>query len=171
MISDNITFVRNPENMSDFPAPGYKPLFNIRVYGILESDNRILVSDEHHFGRSITKFPGGGLQFGEGTTECLAREFREELNLDIEILEHFYTTDFFQPSAFDPNQQVVSIYYRVQTPFAGSIETADTPFAFDLESGITQRFRWLHRSAFSQSELTFPIDKKVAQMLLETIRA
>ena len=54
--------------------------FNIRVYGIVVNDrNELLVSDELVKGMQFTKFPGGGLEWGEGTQDCLVREFREEL--------------------------------------------------------------------------------------------
>ena len=53
--------------------------FTIRVYGILFDENkRILVSDEFIRGDYFTKFPGGGLEIGEGTRDCLKREFKEE---------------------------------------------------------------------------------------------
>ena len=71
-------------------------LFNVRVYGILIDDqNRLLVSDEFIRGSYITKLPGGGLEIGEGTRECLVREFMEEAALTINVGTHFYTTDFF----------------------------------------------------------------------------
>ena len=55
--------------------------FNLRVYGILINDQKqVLVSDEYIRGKHYTKFPGGGLEFGEGTRDCLAREFMEEMN-------------------------------------------------------------------------------------------
>ena len=45
-------------------------MFNIRVYGILINDaKQVLVSDEYIRGTYITKFPGGGLEFGEGTRD------------------------------------------------------------------------------------------------------
>jgi ADP-ribose pyrophosphatase YjhB (NUDIX family) len=73
--------------------------FNIRVYGILINEQKqLLVSDEFIRGGYYTKFPGGGLEFGEGTRDCLKREFIEELNLKIEVLDHLYTTDFYQES-------------------------------------------------------------------------
>ena len=75
------------------------PNFNIRVYGILlDKNKRVLISDEFIRGNYFTKFPGGGLEFGEGTRDCLKREFKEETGLDVEIKEHIYTTDFFQIS-------------------------------------------------------------------------
>jgi 8-oxo-dGTP diphosphatase len=90
-------------------------MFNIRVYGILTGRSReILVSDEFIRGNQYTKFPGGGLEFGEGTRDCLKREFREEMDLNVLVTDHLYTTDFFQMSAFNPEQQIISIYYRVE---------------------------------------------------------
>ena len=79
------------------------PQFTLRVYGILINENKqVLVSDEYIRGNYYTKFPGGGLEFGEGTRDCLKREFREEMDLDVEVGEHLYTTDYFQMSAFNP---------------------------------------------------------------------
>ena len=55
--------------------------FVIRVYGIIINNrNEILVSDEFQFNIKMTKFPGGGLHFGEGPEDCLRREFKEECN-------------------------------------------------------------------------------------------
>ncbi len=79
-------------------------MFNIRVYGILINEQKqILVSDEFIRGNYYTKFPGGGLEIGEGTRDCLKREFKEEMNLNVEVGDHLYTTDFYQKSAFNPD--------------------------------------------------------------------
>lgn len=145
-------------------------LFNIRVYGILINDKRqVLVSDEFIRGSYYTKFPGGGLEFGEGTRECLKREFKEEMNLDVEVGDHIYTTDFFQMSAFNPEHQIVSIYY-----FAKALEPIRAPlretlFDFDeqqmkvyKETGETETFRFIDWENFSEDSVTLPIDKIVA---------
>jgi 8-oxo-dGTP diphosphatase len=147
--------------------------FTIRVYGILQNENQeILVSDEWIRGLKITKFPGGGLEFGEGTRDCLAREFLEEMNLRIETLDHFYTTDFFQESAFDPGRQVLSVYYRVKPlePITAPIKTI--PFDFGPEqlavyekNGETACFRFIPFDIFSPEAVSLPIDKVVAQLL------
>src|SRR5262245_27242023 len=97
--------------------------FTVIVYRILLSVRAMLVSDEHIRGMDVTKFPGGGLEFGEGPRECLMREFREELDIEVEVTSHFYTTDFFVASAFDPNVQVISIYYLVESSAASEIKT------------------------------------------------
>ena len=70
--------------------------FNLRVYGlILNEKEEILLMDECRNGVAFTKFPGGGLEFGEGTKDCLVRELKEELLSDFEIGDLFYVNDFF----------------------------------------------------------------------------
>ena len=128
--------------------------FNIRVYGILINDGNILVNEELINGKKIIKFPGGGLVWGEGTKDCLKREWKEELNLDIEVGDHFYTTDFFQPSAFD-NSQVISIYYRI---------TANIPDSI-INNESNERTYWLDVTDISPDSFTLPIDKIVGGML------
>ena len=53
--------------------------FNVRVYGLLLNEKEeILVTDEFRLGVLMMKFPGGGLEFGEGTIDCLRRECMED---------------------------------------------------------------------------------------------
>jgi 8-oxo-dGTP pyrophosphatase MutT (NUDIX family) len=51
-------------------------MFNIRVYGLVIRQGKVLLTDEIRFGIPMTKFPGGGLKPGEGTVDCLRREMR-----------------------------------------------------------------------------------------------
>ncbi len=141
--------------------------FYVRVYGILVNEGTLLVSDEYIKGNNITKFPGGGLEFGEGTMECVIREFKEELDLDIEVLSHFYTTDFFVHSAFNTNSQVISIYYRVKALGSFQFKTSNNKFDFDKIKEGAQSMRWLDLKNFSENDFTFIIDKRVGDMLNE----
>src|ERR1700744_4695389 len=148
-------------------------MFNIRVYGILLGDNNdILVSDEYIRGHYYTKFPGGGLEFGEGTRDCLKREFKEEMDLAVEIGEHLYTTDFFQMSAFHPHHQIISIYYWVKALEPIKPPLRQKPFDVDeremkiyAERKETETFRFIEAAVFSEDSVTLPIDKVVAQMI------
>lgn len=148
-------------------------MFNVRVYGLLINEQKqVLVSDEYIRGSYYTKFPGGGLEFGEGTRDCLKREFMEEMNLEVEIGKHIYTTDFFQMSAFTPDQQIIAIYY-----FAKALEPIKAPlrlkpFDFDeREMAIyeqkreTETFRFINWNEFSGESVTLPIDKIVADII------
>ncbi len=139
--------------------------FTIRVYGILIDHGRLLVSDEYIKGREITKLPGGGLEFGEGTLNCLMREFKEELDMEIKVLEHFYTTDFFVPSAFNPQIQVMSIYYTVSSLHPILPEWREAEAHFPEKKEGAQSFRWIKLHQLSENDFTFAIDKKVAQLL------
>jgi ADP-ribose pyrophosphatase YjhB (NUDIX family) len=147
--------------------------FNIRVYGILINDKKqVLVSDEYIRGGYYTKFPGGGLEFGEGTRDCLKREFKEEMDLEVEIGDHLYTTDFFQMSAFNPEHQIISIYYITKALEPIRVPLRDKPFDFDEaqmavynEKKETETFRFIEWGDFSEESVTLPIDKIVATLI------
>ena len=150
-------------------------MFNIRVYGILINEKQqVLVSDELIRGSYITKFPGGGLEFGEGTRDCLKRELMEEMNLNVEIGEHIYTTDYFQMSAFNPAHQIISIYYFVKPMEEIKIPLRNKPFDFDDQqmkiyeaTKETETFRFINRDEFSSESMTLPINKIVAGLIKE----
>lgn len=151
-------------------------LFNVRVYGILiDQQERLLVSDEFIRGAYITKLPGGGLEIGEGTREGLAREFMEEANLKVSVGEHFYTTDFFQISAFNHTDQIISIYYYVHADDTSHITTKENAFDFLPEQvadpkGTAEHLRWIPLSTISEETMTLPIDKVAIKMLLDKKR-
>lgn len=148
-------------------------MFNIRVYGILINEKKqILVSDEYIRGSYYTKFPGGGLEFGEGTRDCLKREFMEEMNLNVEITDHLYTTDFFQMSAFTPDHQIIAIYYAAKALEPITVPLRTKPFDFDEKqmevynkTGETETFRFINWDDFSGDSATLPIDKVVAELV------
>jgi 8-oxo-dGTP diphosphatase len=148
-------------------------LFNVRVYGILlGEDRKVLVSDEYLRGNYYTKLPGGGLEFGEGTRDCLKREFQEEMQLDVKIGAHLYTTDFFQMSAFNPQHQIISIYYFVEALEPIGVPLRTKPFDFDErqlaiyeEKKEIETFRFIEWDDFGEDCMTLPIDKVVAGIL------
>ena len=148
-------------------------MFNIRVYGILLNEKKqVLVSDEFIRGKYYTKFCGGGLEKGEGTIDCLKREFLEEMDLKIAVIKHLYTTDFYQQSAFDPSHQIISIYYYVSALEKIKAPLRTKPFDFDeeqlkmyKEKGESETFRFIDWGDFSAETVSLPIDKIVAEMI------
>jgi 8-oxo-dGTP pyrophosphatase MutT (NUDIX family) len=141
------------------------PNYNLRAYGLwINEEAEILVSHERMSGREFTKFPGGGLEKGEGAHDCLIREWKEELNLDIIILSHFYTTDFFQTSAFHDEFQLISIYYKVQPQKNYSADFLEKS-KFSFQSDKEEFFEWIPIKEINEELFTFPIDKKVASLL------
>ncbi len=147
--------------------------FNIRVYGVLKNiENEILVTDELIRGNEYTKFPGGGLEFGEGTRDCLKREFLEEANLRVEVGDHLYTTDFFQMSAFNPDHQILSIYYWVTALEDISVRLSTRPFHFDEEqlklyerTAECESFRFIPFDKLTTESVSLPIDKIVVELI------
>lgn len=135
--------------------------FNVRVYGILiDDENRVLISDERTQNVSFTKFPGGGLEYGEGLIDALKREFLEECNLKIEIVKHIYTTDFYEKSSFN-DSQIISIYYQVRALEPLNIELKSKEFDFDSENIIDkiEAFRLVKVEDLKTEQLTFKTDK------------
>jgi len=141
--------------------------FNVRVYGILLNQEReVLLSDEQEGGLKFTKFPGGGMEKGEGTLEALKREFLEECQMDIEIIRHLYTTDFYAPSIFN-DSQVISIYYLVKNVKEISLKLKSIPFDFDGQGDVLQSFRWVPIRMLNPDMVTFPTEKKMVELLVK----
>ena len=139
---------------------------NVRVYGLLINPRgEILLSEEEKGDWKFTKFPGGGLEWGEGIVECLKREFLEETGLEVEVNEHFYTTEFFQESAFRKNDQLISIYYKVKTESWEKLTHGQ--LATDAVEGEMNRFYWRALSELEPKAVTYPIDQLVLTNILE----
>jgi 8-oxo-dGTP diphosphatase len=134
--------------------------FNIRVYGIWLNEGKVLINEEVIRGNKVIKFPGGGLEWGEGIKDCLIREWKEELYIDIKVLDHFYTTDFFQHSAFD-DSQVISIYYWVE---AEKVPDVITNYMDN------ERTYWLDANKLTAETFSLPIDKIVGGLLHDQLR-
>ncbi|MCR4031959.1 MULTISPECIES: NUDIX domain-containing protein [Flavobacterium] len=137
-----------------------KPLnnFSVRTYAICEQNDKILALYEYHKGKIYCKLPGGGVEFGEGILDCLYREFLEELNVKIEIVEHLYTQEHFVESIVDDGRQLLLIYYIVKI---NNIEemAISTP---DIE-----RFEWID---VNENPFVLPIDKIALAKYRERIK-
>lgn len=137
--------------------------FNIRVYGICEIAENFLVTDEIIDGYRMTKFVGGGVEWGEGVRDALIREFKEECEVDILETEHFYTTEQFQESAFRSGDQLISIYYRVKIDGPHAIPIVQEPF--ENLNNNQQCFRWVHKTMLINEHFTFPLDQEVVRKI------
>ena len=136
--------------------------FNLRVYGLMLHQGKVLITHEHRAGIIMTKFPGGGLEKGEGLAEGLKREFIEEMNLEIEVGEIFYVNDFLQISAFNSDDQLISFYFLVETKEKSTIITNSDKSI--LVKGL-QIFEWIAFDELKEEEFTFPIDRVVVAKL------
>lgn len=109
----------------------------------------------------MTKFPGGGLEKGEGIEACLQREFMEELGIEVQLEKLFYVNEFLQISAFNPEDQLISIYYLVTSSMIDRIDERDELKKWEDD----QIFEWVEIEKIEPEKFTFPIDKIVAGLL------
>ena len=143
--------------------------YTIQVYALIINDEgMVLVTDEFQLGMKMTKFPGGGMHFGEGTIDCLKRELLEECNQEIEDIQHFYTTDFYQKALFYDDHQLLSIYYKAKLKESVMFTVSEKEFDFPKLINGNQSFRWVEIQSLNPDIFTFPIDKYVALLLKDT---
>jgi ADP-ribose pyrophosphatase YjhB (NUDIX family) len=144
--------------------------FNVRVYGLVRNEfGQLLVTDEYCQNRFMTKFPGGGLEPGEGLIDGLKREFLEECGEEIEVLQHFYTTDFYVKSMFRGGGQLISVYYECRFKRIPDFRTIQVPFDGVQEINDSVAFRWISLEEINSDQLTWPIDKHVVELYLKRL--
>ena len=132
--------------------------FNIRVYALIIFKNNILLSRELIQNELIYKFPGGGVELGEGFVDALQREAKEEMGQHLNHITHFYTTDFFQRSSFDSSEQLISIYFK-----ASLSKNLNNRLKIPVKDQPV--FEWKRLVDLNEENLHFPIDKKVLNMI------
>lgn len=149
--------------------------FNIRVYILLYDESRtsLLLSDEILSGEFHTKFPGGGLEYGEGLLDCLYREAIEELGQDVEVLRQFYTSETFQASKFVPEDQIICVYYQCCLPENDQGRRLPTFRVSDKKNDFVEMrereesFRWQLIETLQEEDMSLPLDRTVVGLLKE----
>ena len=102
----------------------------------------------------------GGMSMQSNSQRSRGKNIVHEVNLTLKEIKHFYTTDFFQQSSFNKNDQLISIYYtaKLSKNIFGSKLTQNP-------SKNHPAFCWHNLNEISDKDFHFPIDKYVYSML------
>ena len=82
----------------------------IRVAGITIQGDEILLIEHTKKDKKYWLVPGGGVDWGESTEQALIREYKEETNLDIEVIDFLFFSEAISP---DKNKHVINLYFLV----------------------------------------------------------
>jgi 8-oxo-dGTP pyrophosphatase MutT (NUDIX family) len=144
------------------------PLFNIRVYALIVQRDSLLITEEKHGHLFLTKFPGGGLQFGESIPDALKRELIEELNVEVSDTKLFHVTESFVTSFLNKNQQVVGVYYLVNLKEELTNQYLEDN-KLELENGFVE-FKWKSFDELHPEKFSSMIDQEVFKKLMDAIK-
>lgn len=143
-------------------------VFNVRVYMVVTrtsertGEQEVLVSYERLPMGGVMKFPGGGLEWGEGAKACIRREALEELGQAVQVGELLHVSEGAHVSSFDPSHQVVAVHYEANL---------EGPVAFDDDGVLedvfgkrialmTQRLGWRNVHELAARDFSFASDRE-----------
>jgi mutator protein MutT len=107
--------------------------------GVLKKDNRILICQRKEGGRYALKweFSGGKLEPGESVEQCLRRELREELSIEIQSIEHIETR-----AAYYKDGGVFNVSYCFVSGFDG-----------EPQNNVFEQIRWVTINELKEMDL------------------
>lgn len=140
--------------------------FNVRSYAVILRGREVLLSEEIYPGCTfpIIKFPGGGVNLGEGPVEALRRELREEAGLEIWVGQVLHVGRGFVKSYFNETQ-VISLYW-----YAGFLDHEPDLTDWQQEAdGPRYRFYYIDIDLLDAKSLTFQNEREMACLLKDQI--
>ena len=81
----------------------------VRVSGFLVRDGALLLVAHRKNGEIYWLLPGGGVEFGESMAQALAREFREELGVEVEVDDPLFMCDSIDPRG---RRHILNVSFR-----------------------------------------------------------
>ena len=127
--------------------------FYVAAKGIvLNEENKILMIqrvDSDDYG-GMWEFPGGTMEYGELPEECLVREIKEEVNLDVEIVKYLYSWKWMKRDL-----QVAGFSYLCRCEDAKSIKL----------SNEHKNYKWVTLDHILDSELDGDIKNNLKKVM------
>lgn len=120
---------------------------NVRVAALIMRQNKVLV--EMGPGCEHYCLPGGRVQFGETAEEAVAREIKEELHVDADIVRCLYVNQCFFPLGENAKCHEIAFYFLVEAP---DVPDKQNFKSFDGESV----FNWIETQKLQEVKF-FPL--------------
>ena len=159
-------FVFNDDNLSEEDIE----MEVVRVKAlILNSKGNILLA----FNNNTYQFPGGHLDDGEEIDECMKREIKEEVGIDVEVGEPFLSIETYDGNYFGTGKKVLNTiyYYRILTDLEPDFsrtkyDELEAKTDFDL---FYVNFSNLEKFILSKVDSN-EIDPKIAREMLHVVK-
>lgn len=119
-------------------APYYHNKTRIRVCGLLEKNNHILLLKHDRIGKSgyLWSPPGGGISFQESAEHAIVREFEEETNLAVEVQEFLFVNEYQ-----DQQLHAIELFFRVKA-LSDDLRLGSDPELLDSEQILLEAKYW-----------------------------
>lgn len=129
----------------------YNKKTRVRVCGLLEKDDSILLLKHKGIGKGgyLWSPPGGGIQFEEKAEKALIREFKEETNLDIEIIDFLFVNEYK-----DEKYHAIELFFSVKA-LSNELIIGSDPEVPDHEQILTEVKYWKYKDIRVGSNLVF----------------
>jgi 8-oxo-dGTP pyrophosphatase MutT (NUDIX family) len=139
---------------NDIAWTGTPGSFKYRAAATVRNGDRVLVCAVDHIDGWF--LPGGKVHFGEGSAAALARELREELDVECAVAPGpLLITEGIRDGDGSPHQEVC-FYYSARWPDDVPPEVVD-----DLEG---HRFRWVRLADLAEANFVPP---EIVKLLLD----
>ncbi len=111
------------------------------VTGFLVKNGKVLVakrSMEEKFLPGYYELPGGKLNFAESPEDGLKREWREEMGIEIEVLNPFHVFDWTTPELYRHSIEIDFLVRPVHSDFVITLDHSHTEFAWITQQDMSK---------------------------------
>lgn len=123
---------------------------------ILQKENKVIICQRSNEMKLPLKweFPGGKIEKGESRKECLKREIKEELDLDIEVLDPLEMVEYHYPNFS------ISLYPFLCRIISGKLTVVEHAQAKWVYLDELDNYDWAEADLPIIEELKYKLDTK-----------